>query len=149
MSDDELPPAPSPLPLVGVHVVGLLAHIVVGALAIGVWLMGPPVHPLMDAPFTTPRIWASALTGFATVCALFFSTIAAFAAFRSVTMFFRRANPNRQRAAMVAGGLIAHTIGCIAGIGGVAVGLGGTFAGEHSGPFDTVNERTLDAQTEP
>lgn len=109
--------------MTGGHGMLVLLHLLNGALMIGVTLFAPPwagEQPL--AAYGFPEVSAVdlqwGLTGmivFATIVSIGFSTAATVAGFRLVARF--KAQGTRLVVALTASLLIAHGIGCAAGLG--------------------------------
>ncbi len=134
-ADDELPPFPSPVLPLGLHLLGATVHLLAGGVAVVTAIFGPQLHPILDAPATPTRYWLGGIAGFSTLVILFFSTVLALASLRLSAIFVPRTHPGRIRAAMFAGVLLAHLLGCGAGIVGSGVAVFGTVFGEHGGPW--------------
>lgn len=148
MSDD-LPPAPSPLPIVVVHVGAVLLHLLDGVGLIGFLLLGPAMHPAQGAPLEQTRVWLAGIGGFATLVTLFFSTVMALALYRVISLFLLRSGPGLIRTTMVLGTLLVHVVGCTAGIGGMGLAVAGTVFGEHGGPWTEASDQETNDEAVP
>lgn len=135
MTDDDLPPFPSPLPMFATHALGMAVHAAGGLCLIGLVLFGPPLHPLMGEALSSTRAWLAGIAGFSTLVTLFTSSVIVLASLRLLTIFAMKRPPGLVRALMLAAVLLAHGVGCGAGIAGSGVAVFGTVFGEHGGPW--------------
>ena len=118
----------SAVPMGAVHAGALALHALSGVLIAAVLLLAPTVTPEIGEPLTTPRVYGAGLAGFATVLAMGFSTGLTIVVYRSVALY-PRWTAARQRLAMFVGLALAHLVGCLVGLGGVAAMITTTFLG--------------------
>lgn len=135
MDDDDLPPLAGPLPLFGGHLLGVLTHVGAGVTAVVVALFVPGIHPAAGEPLGQIRVWLAGIGAFSTFVTVVFSTIAVLAGYRLIAAFLRRQSSTVQRVAMVVAVLVAHGVGCSAGLVGSGAAVFGTIMGEHGNPW--------------
>ena len=138
MEDDELIAPASPWPVASGHLMAVLLHLVDGALLLGVLLFSPPwagENPLAVYGERFAHVkaadlqWsAGGMVVFATLIAIVSSTAFTVAGFRLFATWRGLKEPRRS-VALFAVLLVAHVLGCVAGIGAVLLASGYAFIG--------------------
>ncbi|MCA9570264.1 MAG: hypothetical protein KC656_20615 [Myxococcales bacterium] len=135
MSEEQLPPFPSPLPMFAVHLASLGVHVLAGVSLALFLALGPALHPLEGEPMTSTRYWLAGIAGFSTLVTVVFSSIVMLASLRLISIFLLKRPTGLIRATMLVAVVLAHVVGCATGIVGSGVAVFGTVFGEHGGPW--------------
>lgn len=136
--DDDLIAPASPWPITGGHGMAVLLHLLNGVLLIGVVSFSPPwagAFPLAtygerfaDVASADLQWGVAGMIAFATLISIVSSSLITAAGFRLVGGF-RKLQGTRRGAVLAASLLLAHLLGCAAGIGAVLFASGVIYVG--------------------